>query len=147
MRENNLEEVEALTKRFKDYIDKFQVTLEKVYTVLPKSGKAEADASEKFYTVVSPVDVMANNMKSVLTVLEEAIVNIEKISDTSADGVVNPAETTAADEKSNSGLPVSNRIFLSEELEFLEKTFNKILNASAKERSRIFEDLDKISNS
>ncbi len=147
MRENNLEEVEVLTKRFKDYIDKVQVTLDSVDKVTRKPGDPEADSTGKFYTVVSPADVMTSNMKSVLSVLEKAIVNIEKISGTPTEKTLSFADVAGAtDEKNNSEISITNRIFSTDELEFLEKTFNKLSNASSKELNRIFEDLEKIGN-
>ncbi len=148
MRENSLEEVEVLTKRFKDYIDKIQVTLDSVDKVIPKPGDSEADSADKFYTVVSPADVMTNNMKSVLSALEKAIVNIEKISDIPTEGTLGFTDSVAdTGEKNDSEVSMTNRIFSTDELEFLAKTFDKILNASKKERNRIFEDLDNIDNS
>ena len=148
MRENNLEEVEVLTKRFKDYIDKVQVTLDNVDKVTPKPGDSEADSAGKFYTVVSPAEVMTNNMKSVLSALEKAIVNIEKISDIPTEVTLSFADAGGDTGKKNySKVSMTNRIFSTDELEFLSKTFDKILNASKKERNRIFEDHDKIDNS
>lgn len=148
MRENNLEEMEVLTKRFKDYIDKVQVTLDKVDPSAPQEDIPQGDASDKFYTVVSPVDVMTNNMKSVLNVLEEAILTIEKISNTAAEDLLSVAEATVMQgEKKRPEPAIAKKILLKEELDFLEKTFTKIIKASAKERNRIFEDLDKITES
>ena len=148
MRGNNLEEVEVLTKRFKDYIDKVQVTIDSVDKVILKPGGPGADPSGKFYTVVSPAEVMTDNMKSVLSALEKAIENIEKISDIPTGGALSFADVAGATgEKKKSEVSMTNRIFSTDELEFLEKTFNKILNASTKERNRIFEGLDKICDS
>lgn len=143
-----MEEVEVLTKRFKDYIDKVQVTLDKAKEMIPKLDNSDIDPSEKFYTVVSPADVMTNNLKSVLNALDKAIVSIDQMSSNLSEDATNFADAVASSgEKNSNKSKVANRVFSSDELEFLEKTFNKILNASKKERNRIFEGLDKIGNS
>lgn len=143
-----MEELEVLTKKFRDYIDKVQVTLDKAEKVIPKLGSSDVDSSDKFYTVVSPADVMTNNLKSVLNALDKAIVNIDEMSNApSEDALIFADAVASSGEENSSESQVANRIFSSDELEFLEKTFNKILNASDKERDRIFEDLDKIGNS
>ena len=149
--ENNLQEVELLTKRFRDYIDKVQIMLEKAATTLPEMAeKHEPDGSEKLYTVITPADAMAVNLQSVLTTLESAIRNIEEIS-----GV--PSEKPATYQVETADVPTAEgrgicsgtekQLFSIEELKFLEKTFNKILNASVKERSQIFESLAKTGDS
>ena len=143
-----MEELEVLTKKFKDYIDKVQVTLDKAEKVIPKLDNPDVDSSEKFYTVVSPADVMTNNLKSVLNALDKAIVSIDEMSNAPSEDALIFAEAVASSGEENGKKTLaSNRIFSSDELEFLEKTFNKILNASTKERNRIFEDLDKIGGS
>ena len=144
--ESNLQEVELLTKRFRDYIDKVQNMLEKAEDALPANDdELEKESTGKFYTVISPVDAMAVNLHSVLNTLERAIKNIEEIS-----GLSSAYQVEKADGKSdkNSDLVVTDkRLFSVEELQYLEKTFNKILNASAKERNQILEGLDKTTNS
>ncbi len=137
--ESNLQEVELLTKRFRDYIDKVQTMLAKVGTALPESdGKNLPDGSEKLYTVITPEDAMAVNLQSVLTTLEKAIRNIEDISGVSAE---KPSRYHRIDNEDSAG--GEKRLFSVEELTFLETTFNKIVNASLEERDQIFKTLVK----
>lgn len=142
-----MEEVEVLTKKFKDYIDKVQVTLDRAEKLITKPDSPDVEPSEKFYTVVSPADVMSNNLKSVLDALDKAIVNIDEMSNAEPKDVSDfTGKELMAEEKEHNDSAVSNRIFSQDELAFLEKTFNKILNASEKERNKIFENLEKIGN-
>lgn len=137
--EFTMEEIEALTKRFKDYIDKVQVALDKAENVKPKkvpSLKSEKSKADILYTVVSPTDAMADNIQSVLNVIDNAINHIDKMDPASGDDVsMNNRENVKISASSN------EKIFTTEELEFLQSTYSKILNRSDEERSRIFKNL------
>ncbi len=144
--ESNLHEVELLTKRFRDYIDKVQVMLEGSGVATPDTdSQNEPDGSEKLYTVITPADAMAVNLQSVLTTLEKAIRNIEDISGLSSEKPATvPLKTeVVATDSDSSGSEGGKQLFSLEELEFIKKTFHKIINASIKERRRIFESLAK----
>ncbi len=136
--DGNSQDVEILTKRFKDYIDKVQILLDAVEPVLPKPDAEEGNG--KFYTVVSPSDAMADNLKSVLRALERAIRNIEEISGNSPDTNSTYEVEKSGDHADRNATRVhsNKKLFSSEELDFLEKTFNKILKTSTRERNKIF---------
>lgn len=138
-----MDEIDALTKRFKDYIDKVQAVAdaERQNTPGPEGSRAGKKGSAgKLYTVVSPVGSVADNLKSVLKAIDHAIDNIEEMSQASRDQtMVNPE----ASKDVYSSAPRQKK-FTDEELDFLVKTFNKILNTSEEERKILFSQFDKI---
>lgn len=139
MSDFTMEEIEALTKRFKDYIDKIQVALDKAENIKPKKTplvKSDKNRAEILYTVVSPTDAMADNIQSVLNVIDNAIHRIDKMDPASGDEAsMNKGENVNTSASSN------KKLFTVEELEFLQSTYSKIMNRSDEERSRIFKDL------
>lgn len=138
-----MDELDALTKRFKDYIDKIQAAVDAERQKNPEneskpSGKK--GSSGKLYTVVSPVEAVANNLKSVLKAIDHAIDNIDEMSQApEGQAMVNPR----ASKDVYSSLPRQKK-FTDEELDFLVKTFNKILNTSEEERKILFSQFDEI---
>lgn len=139
-----MDEIDALTKRFKDYIDKVQAAADAERKKFPENEErrnAKRASSDKLYTVVSPVETVADNLKSVLRAIDNAIDNIEELSQPSPrDQVMMPS---GASKDVYSSLPRQKK-FTDEELDFLVKTFNKILNTSEEERRILFRQFDKI---
>ncbi|GAB6095547.1 hypothetical protein JCM14469_17990 [Desulfatiferula olefinivorans] len=139
-----MDDIDALTKRFKSYIDKVQAAYESSRPgesgdtdIVPASGTP----SKKLYTVVSPLDAMTRNVKSVLDALDQAIDRIDALG----------LPETEASPPGSAGQDVyvshpSDRTFTDEELEFLVRTFNAILRSSDDERKRLFDDLEKKSD-
>lgn len=93
--------------------------------------------SQKLYTVVSPVDAMTRNVKSVLDALDRAIDHI--------DALDRPDRKVAQETSETQGVYTASpgaRKFTDEELDFLVSTFNTILKSSDEERKRLFNDMD-----
>ena len=136
--ELTMDEIEALTKRFKDYIDKVQETFEKsvpkpdvVVASPPEPGKGK-----KLYTIVSPVDAVARNLKSVLTAIDEAIRDMEDLAESrgevAASGEVRAVSPGQFREK-----------FSEEELDYLGRTFETVLTKSKERREKMLKNIDK----
>jgi hypothetical protein len=133
-----MDEIDALTKRFKDYIDKVHAAYDAAHTEDDEGEPRKNDhreSSRKMYTVVSPVDAMTSNLKSVLKAIDNAIENI--------DALTSPDSSGTADGQEVYSSSPGQKKFTDEELDFLVQTFNKILNASSEERKRLFRELDK----
>lgn len=126
--ENKHQEVELLTRKFQDYIDKVQKMIELTPPVTSK--EKESDGNGKLYTVVSPADAMAVNLQTVIRTIENAIKNIEEISGVAVEEL-NHSESTATVTGEN--LKETRRVFTKEELTFLEETFNRILRTSVED--------------
>lgn len=138
----DMDEIDALTKRFKDYIDKVQAAYNEARQDNEGGHEKGAvnrpevrDSTRKMYTVVSPADAMTSNLKSVLRAIDNAIENIDALTSKTTSG-----ETTGQDVYSSSP---GQKKFTDEELDFIVETFNKILNASSEERKRLFRHFDK----
>lgn len=135
-----MNEIDALTKRFKDYIDKIQAAYgESQIRDTTPGGKQSSTKKpiKKLYTVVSPVEAMSNNLKSVLKAIDHAIENIDELSQPSDS--TSPPKNTPGVYSSSPG----QKKFSEEELDFLVRTFNKILNTPEEERKRLFSKIDK----
>lgn len=133
-----MDEIEALTKRFKDYIDKVQaaVDAERQNKESEKKESMDKDASSgKLYTVISPVEAVANNLKSVLKAIDHAIDHIDELAE-------DRSPENAGSREVYSSEPRKKR-FTEEELDFLVQTFNKVLNTSDEERKLLFSHIDK----
>ncbi|MBU1169997.1 MAG: hypothetical protein KKD44_10585 [Proteobacteria bacterium] len=136
-----MDDIEELTKRFKDYIDKIQVA----YGEVGKKNIIDDDkqtvnrkSTHKLYAVVSPVDDVASNLKSVLKAIDKAIDHIDELSKKTSDSLPEPPVGKGV----YSSTPGQKK-FTSEELDFLVRTFNKILNTSKEERKQLFSQFDK----
>lgn len=146
-----MDEIEELTKRFKDYIDKIQAAFVTSSTQKPGSQTVtdveSSQASKKLYTVVSPVDAMASNLRSVLNAIDKAILNMDQLSTNenkggSGETVVDSSEDHIRMQNVVETQPNHER-FSVEELDFLVKTFNSVLNSSEEERKKIFSQFEK----
>jgi hypothetical protein len=140
MTAESMDDIEALTKRFKDYIDRVQAAYESSRPVEPGPAgikPVSESPSRKLYTVVSPVDAMTRNVKSVLDALDRAIDHI--------DVLARPAGKVTPETPASQGVYTASpgtRKFTEEELDFLVRTFNTILKSSDEERKRLFTDMD-----
>ncbi len=146
-----MDEIEELTKRFKDYIDKIQAAFDTSSTQKPGSQAATDDgssqASKKLYTVVSPVDAMASNLQSVLNAIDKAILKMDQLATNQNDSgsgasVVEGNESPGQKTGVITTQPNQEK-FSVEELDFLVKTFNSVLNSSEEERKKIFSQFEK----
>lgn len=146
-----MDEIEELTKRFKDYIDKIQAAFDTSSTHNPgnpnATGAGSLQASKKLYTVVSPVDAMTSNLQSVLSAIDKAILNMDQLTtnendggagDTVVEGNESPGQKTGV-----IATQPNHEKFSIEELDFLVKTFNSVLNSSEEERKKIFRQFEK----
>jgi tRNA/tmRNA/rRNA uracil-C5-methylase (TrmA/RlmC/RlmD family) len=143
-----MDEIDALSKRFKNYIDKVQAAFDKANSQKPDAPKGRDGLIEKpvkLYTVVSPVEDMASNLKSVLSAIDNAIDNIDKLSQN-----VNDEKDDRQKGKTSIGKGTEAYIpepgqkkFTAEELDFLVRTFNKILSTPKKEREQLFKQFEK----
>lgn len=149
-----MDEIEEITKRFKDYIDKIQVAFDTSSIQKPgnqsSSGQESPKASKKLYTVVSPVDAMASNLQSVLKAIDNAILNMDQLTNKEDD---DGSGETVVEGSEHSGRMVgvvatqpNHERFSVEELDFLVKTFNSVLNSSEEERKKIFSQFEKKEN-
>lgn len=136
--ELTMDEIEALTKRFKDYIDKVQETFEKS---VPKpdvvvASPPETGTGKKLYTILSPVDAMTRNLKSVLTAIDEAIRDMDGLTEGSGEatdsGKVRAVSPGQFREK-----------FSEEELDYLGRTFQTVLTKSKERREKMLKNIDK----
>lgn len=146
-----MDEIEELTKRFKDYIDKIQAAFDTSSTQKPgnqsASDQESLNASKKLYTVVSPVDAMASNLQSVLKAIDKAILNMDQLVTNENEG---GSEETVVESSESPGRMAgvvathpNHERFSSEELDFLVRTFNSVLNSSEEERKKIFSQFEK----
>lgn len=133
-----MDEIEALTKRFKDYIDKVQKTFEKSVQKpdVVVSSRPETSKGKKLYTIVSPVDVMARNLKSVLAAIDDAIRDMEDLTESGVEEVA-PGEV-----KSVSPGQLREK-FSEEELDYLGRTFQSVLTKSKERREKMLKKIDK----
>ncbi len=145
-----MDEIETLTKRFKDYIDKIQAAYGKTEEHKPEQpmGNSTGDlSSKKLYTVVSPVDAMTRNMKSVLSAIDSAILNMDLLGDVAIVSPGNVGEGYDEPRTLANGAVVetepNHERFTEEELDFLVRTFNDILNSSEEERKKLFSRIEK----
>lgn len=137
-----MDEIEALTKRFKDYIDKVQATVDAERQNEAVDGKdrdSGAKATGKLYTVISPVEAVADNLKSVLKAIDHAIDHIDEISEDRSQPKPESREVYSSEPR--------KKRFTEEELDFLVQTFNKILNTTEEERKILFSQFDKTGES
>jgi len=148
---SGMDEIEELTKRFKDYIDKIQVAFDTSSAQKPGSqtttDAGNSQTSKKLYTVVSPVDAMASNLQSVLNAIDKAILNMDQLATNendsgSAESVVGGNESPGQKAGVIATQP-NHEKFSVEELDFLVKTFNSVLNSSEEERKKIFSQFEK----
>ncbi|MFA6011439.1 MAG: hypothetical protein WC799_15745 [Desulfobacteraceae bacterium] len=148
---SGMDEIEELTKRFKDYIDKIQAAFDTSSTQKPGSQTAtdagSSQSSKKLYTVVSPVDAMASNLQSVLNAIDKAILNMDQLATNendsgSGESVVEGNESPGQKTGVIATQPNQEK-FSVEELDFLVKTFNSVLNSSEEERKKIFSQFEK----
>ena len=133
-----MDEIEALTKRFKDYIDKVQAAVDeqRQNKVAGEKGRAlGSNTTGKLYTVISPVDAVADNLKSVLKAIDHAIDHIDGISQERVQQNPESREVYSSEPR--------KKRFTEEELDFLVQTFNKILNTNEEERKTLFSQFDK----
>lgn len=145
-----MDEIEELTKRFKDYIDKIQAAFDTSSIHNPGSqnttGAERLQASKKLYTVVSPVDA-ASNLKSVLSAIDKAILNMDQLTtnenDSSSGDTVVEGNKTQGQKTGVIATQPNHEKFSIEELDFLVKTFNSVLNSSEEERKKIFRQFEK----
>lgn len=145
-----MDEIEALTKRFKDYIDKVQAAFDKSPDQMPDvhvSDLQNAQTPKKLYTIVSPVEAMASNLRSVLKAIDNAIDNMDELvknEDGSGPEAVHPenGKTTPGASSVISAEPLKEK-FTEEELDFLVRTFNSMINSSEEEREKLFNKLEK----
>lgn len=133
-----MDEIEALTKRFKDYIDKVQETFEKS---VPKpdvvvASPPETSKGKKLYTIVSPVDAMARNLKSVFAAIDEAIRAMEDLTEDGGDES-EPEEVRAVSPGQ------AREKFSEEELDYLGRTFQTVLTKSKERREKMLKNIDK----
>lgn len=147
-RPGGIDELEALTKRFKDYIDRIQAAFDRPLDPVRENRSDDISGeipSKKLYTVVSPIDAMTSSMKSVLSALDKAIGNIDLLS--AGETLKSDFDTRQTKQQDRNDAVVStepkHEKFTEEELDFLVKTFNSILNSSEEERKKIFTRLEK----
>lgn len=146
-----MDEIEELTKRFKDYIDKIQTAFDASSTLKPGSqnttGSVNSHASKKLYTVVSPVDAMASNLKSVLSAIDKAILNMDQLTtnenDSGSGETIVEGNESPGQKAGVIATQPNHEKFSIEELDFLVKTFNSVLNSSEEERKKIFRQFEK----
>lgn len=149
-----MDEIEALTKRFKDYIDKIQAAFDTSPTQKPGNHDVEdstsIQSSKKLYTVVSPVDAMASNLQSVLKAIDRAIVNMDQLTMGGNDSIAGETIVEVVEDPAQVAGVVSaqpnHEKFTIEELDFLVRTFNSVLNSSEEERKKIFSQFEKKEN-
>lgn len=128
-------EIEALTGRFRDYIDRVQELLSEVET-----KEAERPASgvspEKLYTVISPVNAMAENLKSVMKAIESAMKTLDSLSEktTKHEWVESETSVHEANDKDVYVSTPGRDVFTREELEYLMDTFNTLMNKTEKKK-------------
>ncbi len=136
--ERTMDEIESLTKRFKDYIDKVQETFDRSAPKpdMAATAPAQTGKAKKLYTLVSPVEAVSRNLKSVLSAIDEAIRDMEELRE--EDG----GETVSGSVRTVSPGPAREK-FTEEELDYLIRTFQSVLTKSKKEREKMFRKIDK----
>lgn len=143
-----MDEIDLLAKRFKDFLDKVQSAFDNAESQKPDMARGQNGLTEspvKLYTVVSPVEAMASNLQSVLTAIDKAIDNIDELShNRNAESNDPLKEISKHDNREGVYIPdPGEKKFTTEELDFLVRTFNKILNTPEEERKRLFRHFEK----
>jgi hypothetical protein len=144
-----MDEIDVLSKRFKDFVDKVQAAFDKTDNQKPDAINKELSSDEKqpvkLYTVVSPVETMTSNLKNVLNAIDTAIDNIDRLQDNDErQGSKKSEEILSAEKVREVTSPdYGQKKFTEEELDFLVRTFNKILNTTEEERKKLFMNIDK----
>ena len=141
-----MDEIEALSKRFKDFIDKVQSTLGKSLPLKPDQPAEPTEikpSAKKLYTIISPVEAMSSNLQSVLDAIDKAMDNMEKLSKSHGEEHAAPGEDNGTQPPAEVFVSEpGKKKFTVEELDFLVRTFNTILNTPEEERKKLFTQFD-----
>lgn len=122
---NGIDEIETLTKRFWDYIDKVQALCSEGDSG-KQLNKQHESVAEKLYTVVTPQDSMIEDLHAVLEAIDNAIKNIDRNS--GGDGPTKRRGSSDKDPAKDVYISSpKNNVFSQEELEFLMETFNTLV--------------------